>query len=60
MKLSTEFSEGKTNKEEDENFDLADIKGINHPLCYFTIYSSMFFRTMPPGIQTSLIAALLP
>lgn len=59
MKLSTEFSEGKADKDEDEDFDSADIKGVNHLLRCFTIYSSILFRTVPPGVQTPLIAALL-
>ncbi len=59
MKLSTKFSEGKTDKDEDKDFDSADIKGVNHLLRCFTIYSSILFRAVPPGIQTPLIAALL-
>ena len=59
MKLSTEFSEDKADKDEDENFDSADIKGVNYPLRCFTIYSSILFRTVPPGVQTPLIVALL-
>lgn len=49
MKLSTEFCEGKTDQDKDEDFDLADIKGINHLLRSFTIYSSIHFWTVPPS-----------
>lgn len=59
MKLSTEFSEGKTDENGDEDFDSADIKEVNHLLRCFTIYSSILFRTVPPGVQSPLIAALL-
>ncbi len=59
MKLSIEFSKGKTDKDEDENEESADIKGVNHLLRCFSIYSSILFRTMLPGIQTPLIASLL-
>ena len=47
MKLPTEFSERKTDKEEEEDIDSADIKGVNHLLCCFTIYSSIIFQTVP-------------
>lgn len=50
MKLSTEFSEGKTDQNKDEDFDLADIKEINHLLRSFTIYSSINFWTVPPDV----------
>ena len=59
MKLSIEFSKGKTDKDEDENEESADIKGVNHLLRCFSIYSSILFWTMLPGIQTPLIASLL-
>ncbi len=59
MKLSTEFSKGKTDKDENEAFDSAYIKEVSYLLRYFTIYSSLLFRTLPPGVQTPLIAALL-
>lgn len=57
MKLSKEFSEGKTDQDKDEDEDLTDIKGINHLLRSFTIYSSIHFWTVmfkPHGLRRSL------
>ena len=54
MKLSTEFSEGKADKDEDEDFDSADIKEVNHLLRCFTIYSSILFCTHPTGCPDRL------
>lgn len=59
IKLSTDFSEGKTDKDEDQEFGSADIKGINHPPHCFIIYSLILFWTVPPGVQSPLIAAFL-
>lgn len=59
MKLSTKFSEGKTDEDEDEDFDSVDIKGVNHLLRSFMIYSSILFWTVPLGIQSPLTAAFL-
>lgn len=46
MKLSAEFSKGKLDRAEDEDFDSA-------PQC-FTIYCSILFSTAPLEIQTRL------
>lgn len=51
MKLSTEFSKGKTNR--------TDIRGVNHLFQCFTIYCSILYRTVPLAVQTPLISALL-
>ena len=59
MKLSTECSEGKADKDKEEDLDLANIKGVNHLLYCFTIYSSILFQTILPGVQSPLIAAFL-
>ena len=59
MKLSTEFSKGKTDKEKDKDFDSADIRGVNYLLSCFALCIFILFRTVPPGVYISLIAALL-
>ena len=59
MELWTEFSESKTDKNEVEDFDSADIKRVNHLFHCLTIYSSILFWIVTPGVQISLIAALL-
>lgn len=59
MRLSTEFSEGKTDKAEDIDFDSADIHGVHYLLRCFTIYCSILFRAVQPAVQTPLISALL-
>ena len=50
MKLSMKFSGGKTDEDEDEDFDSADIKGVNNLLRSFMIYSSILFWTVTLGI----------
>ena len=58
MKLFTEFSEGKTDKAQDKDFDSAGIRGVNHPLS--PMFYNLLLNTLSHSPTRGLNASLPP